>query len=237
MRVPALVAGGDFTVGIEDELMLVDDRRRAARRAGRPAGARAAVPPGRAGTGRGRGLRRPGRGRPPRCAGAARRSSTGLTGLRSSLMSGGARILSAGVHPTAAFGGAVTLVVAALRPHRRRVRWAAAHAHRGLPGARRDARRGRVDAGLPRAAAPNAAAACAVGRLALLARPRLRPRLGALGDHPVLPAARRTAAAAHLGRLRHAHGGAARRGRGAGPHLHLVGPATPTAASGPWRCG
>lgn len=105
-RVPAFVAGGEFTLGVEDELMLVDRR-------GELLGEQA-VPLVRELC-----CRQAGPGlvvgevyvdqvevTSPVCRGAEE-VLTSLIGLRSSLTSGGARILSAGVHPTAAFGGAV----------------------------------------------------------------------------------------------------------------------------------
>ena len=106
VRVPAFVAGGEFTLGVEDELMLVDGH-------GELLGEQA-VPLVRELCSRQAG---PGlvvgevyvdqvEVTSPVCRGAEE-VLTSLTGLRSSLTSGGARILSAGVHPTAAFGGAV----------------------------------------------------------------------------------------------------------------------------------
>ena len=105
-RVPAFVAGGEFTVGIEDELMLVDGR-------GELLG-EGAVPLVRELRSRQSG---PGlvvgevyvdqvEVTSPVCRGGEE-VLTSLAGLRSSLRAGGARILSAGVHPTAPLGGAV----------------------------------------------------------------------------------------------------------------------------------
>ncbi len=106
-RVPAFVPGGELGVGVEDELMLVDG-------AGELMGGRAVA------------LvadlqqRHSGPGvvvgevyadqvevTSPVCRGGDDVLAS-LTGLRSSLVSGGARILSAGVHPTAELGRAVT---------------------------------------------------------------------------------------------------------------------------------
>ncbi len=105
-QVPAFASGGDFTVGVEDELMLVDE-------AGDLLGESAVA------------LvtelvqRHDGPGavvgevyadqvevNSPVCGGGEDVLAS-LTGLRSSLISSGARIMSAGVHPTAALGGAV----------------------------------------------------------------------------------------------------------------------------------
>ena len=106
-RVPDFVAGGEFTVGVEDELMLVDDD-------GELLGERA-VPlvadlvHGHSGPGVvvGEVYVDQVEVTSPVCRGGEQVHAH-LVALRSAVSSRGARILSAGVHPTAAFGAAVT---------------------------------------------------------------------------------------------------------------------------------
>lgn len=107
VRVPAFVPGGEFGVGVEDELMLVDD---AGELLGEHAVALVAdlqrrhVGPGEV---VGEVYADQVEVTSPVCRGGDDVLAS-LTGLRSSLVSGGARILSVGVHPTAELGGAVT---------------------------------------------------------------------------------------------------------------------------------
>lgn len=106
-RVPAFVPGGEFGVGVEDELMLVDDVGQLMGESAvqlvadlqrRHVGPGAVV---------GEVYADQVEVTTPVCRGGDDVLAN-LTGLRSSLVSGGARILSAGVHPTAALGGVVT---------------------------------------------------------------------------------------------------------------------------------
>jgi carboxylate-amine ligase len=105
--VPTFVPGGEFGVGVEDELMLVDD-------AGELLGERAVplvadllqrhVGPGAV---VGEVYADQVEVTSPVCRGGDDVLAS-LTALRSSLVSGGARILAAGVHPTAELGAAAT---------------------------------------------------------------------------------------------------------------------------------
>lgn len=106
-RIPSFVPGGEFGVGVEDELMLVDD-------SGELLGERAiplvaALQSHHDGPGAviGELYADQVEVTSPVCRGGDDVLAS-LTRLRSSLVSGGARILSAGVHPTAELGGAVT---------------------------------------------------------------------------------------------------------------------------------
>ena len=133
-------------------------------------------------------------------------------------------------------GGPAHRDVAALRPHHRRVRRPAAHAHRGPAGARRAARRAHDDAGLPRAAQPAAAPACPRRGIAVLARAGLGRGRVPGSHHPLLPPHHDAAAAAVVGRTssaRRRNGG----GRGVRPHLRVVGDASATPARHPRGAG
>ena len=107
-RVPAFVPGGELCVGVEDELMLVDDAGELLGERGVPLVAELQ----RRHTGPGAVLGEVYADQvevtTPVCRGGDEVLAH-LTELRSSLVSGGARILSAGVHPTAELGGAVTV--------------------------------------------------------------------------------------------------------------------------------
>ena len=143
-RVPAFVPGGEFTVGVEDELMLVDAAGELLGAGRRAAGARACS-------------RLAGRDwssgevyvdqvelTSPVCRGGEDVARQRCTGLRS--VAGGrgrADPVRRGPPDGRRSAAPCIVVVAALRPDRRRVRRSAAHARPRPPGARRAARRGR----------------------------------------------------------------------------------------------
>ena len=103
---PAFAAGGEFTVGVEDELMLIDDDGELLGERAVPLVAELVAAHDGPGLVIGEVYADQVEVTSPVCRGGddVLRS---LTALRSGLVSGGARIMSAGVHPTAALGGAV----------------------------------------------------------------------------------------------------------------------------------
>ncbi len=105
-RVPPFVSGGEFTVGVEDELMLVDDEGELLGERAVPLVADLVERCDGPGVVVGEVYADQVEVTSPVCRGGEDVFAS-LTGLRSSLRSGGARIMSAGIHPSAALGGAV----------------------------------------------------------------------------------------------------------------------------------
>jgi glutamate---cysteine ligase / carboxylate-amine ligase len=105
--VPDFVAGGDFTVGVEEELMLVDDAGELLGAAGASLVDALRVRASRHGAVTGEVYVDQVELNSPPCR-DAETVAVSLRELRRSVLERGARILAAGVHPTAALGGAVT---------------------------------------------------------------------------------------------------------------------------------
>jgi carboxylate-amine ligase len=105
--VPAFVPGGEFGIGVEDELMLVDDAGDLLGELAVPLVADLQQRHAGPGVVVGEVYADQVEVTSPVCRGGDDVLAS-LTALRSSLVSGGARILSAGVHPNAALGAAVT---------------------------------------------------------------------------------------------------------------------------------
>ena len=211
MRPPFDTAFGDgapFSIGLEEELLLVDGESHALAHVGADVLARMDVPESSAGP---EAYSAEVELRSPPSA-TAQEAAEELRGLRSLAREAGATLLGMGLHPSARArrrGDHRPRALPAARGEHARTR--AADARVRAARAHRHARRRGGDQGPQRPARAPAATPGAVRQLALLVWRGLRAPERPLRAHPSLPAERRTAAAARHGGV---GGGRERRGGG-----------------------
>ncbi len=210
----------EFTIGVEEELHLVDPESHRLAPIAADVLARLDLPDGRAGH---ESYAAQVELRTPPCADASEIRAA-LAKNREAASAAGATLMGVGLHPTAAWGEAD--IVDEPRYHEigavdaRRVR---PHAGGRTPRARRDARRGDDDPRVQRDAASPSAPDRAGRELPLVVRARLRAGQRAPGGRALLPGPRNTAGLRELGSLPgppEARGGV---GRTVRLHAHLVG--------------